>query len=121
MRGRLVTAAVVAGAIGAALFAMAADRDDARDAAPSRAAPRERAGSAAQPPPAAHDAPAGAPASSAPVPKRARVPAGVLARAASRRAQEREAGAPAPERRRGREQGDVISVEIDWHAGSATP
>jgi hypothetical protein len=112
MRARVVTAAVVAGAIGAALFAMAADREGGPDAAPES---QERVGS----PSSAQDASAGAP-SSAPAPTRARVPAGVLARAASRRAQDREAaGHAAPERRRGREQGDVISVEIDWHAGAA--
>jgi hypothetical protein len=61
-----------------------------------------------------------APASTtAPPAKRARVAPGVLVRAASRRAQEREASsAPAPERRRAREEGNIISVEIDWHAGT---
>jgi hypothetical protein len=113
MRARVLTSAVVAIAVGAALFAMAADRDDGLDAWPET---RERALSpaAAQP---SSSAPDEAQASPAAATKRARVPAGVLARAVSRRAQDREAaGSPSHERRRGRDQGDVISVEIDWHA-----
>jgi hypothetical protein len=116
MRARVLTSAVVAFAVGAALFAMAADRDEGLDAAPET---RDRAlpPAAAQPPSSAPgEAHAAPPAAS----KRARVPAGVLARAVSRRAQEREAaGSPPRERRRGRDPGDVVSVEIDWHASIA--
>lgn len=117
MRGRVLTTAVVACAIGAALFAMAADRDGGPDAA---AEPRDpvRSSATVKPPSSPQVASAGAPSG---VPKRGRVPAGVLARAVSRRAQEREAAGPRapPERRRSREQGDVISIEIDWHASTA--
>jgi hypothetical protein len=51
----------------------------------------------------------------APAPRRTRVPAGVLVRAATRRAQERPTQ-EGPERRRARGEADVLSVEIDWHA-----
>jgi hypothetical protein len=116
MQARVLTSAIIALAVGAALFAMAADRDDGPDA-PTE--PRERA---ASPAPAQPPSPARADGQASPPPasNRARVPAGVLARAVSRRAQDREAAGPPPhERRRSREQGDVISIEIDWHASIA--
>jgi hypothetical protein len=116
VRARVLTSAVVAFAVGAALLAMAADRDDGLYAAPETP-DRTLSPAAGQPasaaPGEAHAAP---PAES----KRPRVPAGVLARAVSRRAQDREAaGSPAHERRRGRDPGEVISLEIDWHASIA--
>jgi hypothetical protein len=112
MTKRLALGAVVAVAIGAALLAVAADRGSP-DAAPAPA-PAQKAGPQAS---AGHPA-AGAPDTQA-HPKRTRVPAGVLVRAV-RRAHEREAATPpAPERRPGRDGGEVLSVEIDWHAGAS--
>jgi hypothetical protein len=113
MRDRALSAVVAAGVVGAALVAWAADQGTGTDGGPGAA----KAASALQ------ESVEGVtiPAASRPLPKQARVPAGVLVRAASRRAQERELASPhAAERRRARDQGDVIlSVEIDWHASGA--
>lgn len=103
-----------------------AEGEPERSPSPARATAARPARTPA-PPKAAAPASTAAPGSAAaaaaggsPPGKPARVPAGVLVRAASRRAQEREAASPpAPaERRRGREAGNIISIEIDWHAGS---
>jgi hypothetical protein len=94
---------------------------DPEDGAVSAPAPRPVAAAMAVPaaPPAdpATDGPGGHGGTTLAV----RVPAGVLARAVWRRAQEREAAAEVRERRASRPEGDVISIEIDWHAPSATP
>jgi hypothetical protein len=120
---RVLAAVIAAGVVGAALATLAADRVAGPDggAEPSR----ERSG-APSPAQAAAALQGSAQegtirAASWQAPKQARVPAGVLVRAASRRAQERDLPiCRAPERRRGREMEDVIlSVEIDWHAGGA--
>ncbi|HET7824758.1 MAG TPA: hypothetical protein VFK90_05475 [Anaeromyxobacter sp.] len=117
-RARIVAmglAAVLGAALGTALLAGAGDRDGGPE---SGAEPRPTAGTATAASPGkgavgVHP--------QAVAPKKAHVPAGVLVRAATRRAQEREAAnPPAPERRRGKDGGEVLSVEIDWHAGAST-
>lgn len=103
MRTRLV-AALAAGALTVASLATVATHAAGGEPEPLRTPPTER--TAERRPPAEATT-------------RPRVPPGVLARAASRRAQQREAESPpAPERRRGRE-GNIISIEIDWNAGTA--
>lgn len=121
MRDRVLATAIAAGVVGAALAALAADQVPGPEegAGPSR----ERASSPAQATTASQgvgqEGTIGA--ASWQAPKQGRVPAGVLVRAASRRAQERDLPlCRAPERRHGRELEDVIlSVEIDWNAGGA--
>jgi hypothetical protein len=112
VRGRVLAVGITV-AVGAALLAAAADQAVAPESAPEASSKADGA-----------QAPSGRPAASgahaAPAGKRQRVPAGVLVRAASRRAHEREAANPAvPERKHGREEGEVLSVEIDWHAGAS--
>lgn len=124
MGARLVTA--LAAALGAGFLATLAAHAAGPESEGERPAMVERQPATATPTVAAPPAGDGsglivAPASTtAPAAKRPRVAPGVLVRAASRRAQEREAASPpVPERRRVREEGNIISVEIDWHAGTA--
>ena len=94
MRAR-VLAAFAALAAGAALLAAAADHEAGPDGQEQRSA-RDVAAPSSDPASAGRDA-AAERAGSEPAllpPKRARVPAGVLVRAASRRAHEREAASP---------------------------
>jgi hypothetical protein len=120
MRGAIVAALVavtVGGAFVAHVAAYAAGTDGDGDAA---SAPERPAAGRAAVPAVAETTPAAPRAVQASA--ATRVSPGVLARAVSRRAQERAAATPAgQERRRGHVPGEVISVEIDWHAGSATP
>lgn len=56
-------------------------------------------------------------------PERSRVAAGVLSRAASRRAQKRGAAAPGEGTAAGAKHGDgrIESIEIDWNGSGSTP
>lgn len=123
MWDRVLIAVIAAGVVGAALAALAADRVPGSEGSAEPSHERPGASAPAQPAAAPQGSTQGGatPAASSRVPKQGRVPAGVLVRAASRRAQDRDpASARVPERRHGREQGDVIfSVEIDWHASGA--
>lgn len=109
-----IIACAVATTAAVALLALAARQAQAGDAAVTERPAPPAASPAKVAPPAAQPASRGG--------KRQRVPAGVLARAASRRAQEREATSatpPEPRRAPGGEDGAAVSVEIDWNASSA--
>lgn len=104
-----MTAAAFGRAAALALLAAGAARAG-EGAAP---AARERA---AEPAATAASAPASAP-------ERPRVAAGVLSRAASRRAQKRDAAAPREGTDAGAPHGDgnIESIEIDWNGPGSTP
>jgi len=119
LRVRLLAVVAATALIAAAFVATAARRAEAQGdvASPEQPTPEVQA-SVARPPTAQ-------PAASTDAAKRQRVTPGVLARAASRRAHEREASSPsAPEERRddaGGAESRIVSVEIDWNAGNVPP
>ncbi len=113
----LKLAAGLAASVSFVAFALSAARigAHAEDATPAPAAAR---------PAAAAPAPATTvePKEKKPVASRRRhVPPGILARAASKRAKDREPCAGASRAECERAQSTVESIEIDWHAQSSTP